>query len=79
MFLKRNPWVVPVALVVVGVALYFGFISSRSSIDQSALLTNWVFYAAVFVIFAVIANFAYRSLRRSSSRAEMDEARSKGH
>jgi uncharacterized membrane protein len=75
MFLKRNPWIVPVVAVLAMVALYFTFVSSRSSIDQPALLGNWFLFAAIFVVFAVIALIAYRSLRRSG--ASMDEARPK--
>jgi high-affinity Fe2+/Pb2+ permease len=78
MYLQRNPWIVPVALVAVAVALYFAFISSRSSIDQPELATNWILYAVIFVVFAAIATVAYRTMRRTS-RTDMDEARPKGH
>jgi hypothetical protein len=76
MFVKRNPWIIPVAIVVVGAALYFTFVFSRPSIDQPELLGNWAMFAAIFVAFAAIALVAYRSLRRSS-RSGLDEARPK--
>jgi hypothetical protein len=77
MFLNRNPWIVPVALVLVAIALYLAFVSSRSSVDQPELLTQWLMYAVVFVVLAAIAIVAYRTMRRSS-RTDMDEARPKG-
>ncbi len=75
MSLKRNPWLVPVAIVLAVGGLYLAFVTSRSTIDQSELLGTWITFAVVFVAFAAIALFAYRSLR--SSRAASEEARSK--
>jgi hypothetical protein len=75
MSLKRNLWLIPVAAVSAAVALYLALVSSRSTIDQSELVTTWAMYAAIFVAFAAIALFAYRSLR--DSRSATDEARSR--
>jgi cellobiose-specific phosphotransferase system component IIC len=75
MFLKRNPWLIPIVVVLVVAGLYLTFVTSRSTIDQPELLGTGTIFAAIFVAFAAIALFAYRALRRS--RATMDEARSK--
>jgi fumarate reductase subunit D len=75
MSLNRIPWIVPVLVVLVAVALYFGVVLSRPSIDQPELLGSWTLYASIFVICAAVALVIYRSLRRS--RADMADPRTK--
>jgi hypothetical protein len=74
---KRDPWLIPVALVVLAAMLYFAVIFTRGGLDRAELAGSWLTYFVVFVTFAAIAVVAYRSLRRS--RAIPDEARSKYH
>jgi amino acid transporter len=76
MYLNRNPWIVPIALVAAAIAFYFTFMWTRPGVDHSQLTGNWLFWAVVFIVFAVIALVAYRSLRRSA-HTNMDEARSR--
>ncbi len=65
MTFRRNPWILPVVVVLAVVALYFAIVGSRSSIDQSELFLNWTTMAVLFGTFAIIAIVAYINLRRT--------------
>jgi uncharacterized membrane protein len=76
--LKRNPWIVPVAVVLGVVALYFGIVGSRGSVDQSELLGHWFTYAAIFAGIAVVALVAYKVLGHDRDRDEAASLRDRG-
>ncbi len=65
MTFRRNPWILPIVVVLAVVALYFAIVGSRSSIDQSQLFLNWTTMAVLFGTFAIIAIVAYINLRRT--------------
>ncbi len=77
MFFRRNPWVIPVSVILAVIALYFTIVGSRSSIDQSQLFGNWVTLTVLFGTFAVIAVVAYANLRRTGQVE--DAARAQDH
>lgn len=65
MSLRRNPWILPIVVILAVIALYFAIVGSRSSIDQSQLFLNWATMAVLFGTFAIIAIVAYINLRRT--------------
>lgn len=74
MSFRRNPWIIPVLVILAVIALYIAVVGSRSSIDQAQLFGNWVTMAVLFGTFAVIAVVAYVNLRRSG-RVDDEAAR----
>jgi hypothetical protein len=78
--LKRSPWLIPIIVALVAIALFFGIVFTRAGelVGLNELLGHWVVNAVLFCVFALAALIAYRTLRRSRAPAAMDEARSRG-
>ncbi|HEV2603114.1 MAG TPA: hypothetical protein VGU24_05590 [Microvirga sp.] len=76
--LKRNPWILPILIVVGVAALYLAIVTSRSSVDQSELLGHWFTYGAIFVGIALAAVFAYKAFRHDRDRDEGASLRDRG-
>ncbi len=74
MSLRRNPWIIPLVVILAVVALYSAIVGSRSSVDQAQLFGNWVTMSVLFGTFAIIAIVAYINLRRSG-RVDDEAAR----
>ena len=46
--LKRSPWLIPIIVALVAIALFFGVVFTRAGIDLKELLGAWVVYAVLF-------------------------------